>query len=75
MYTCDMEEYLTRRDDYLDERELLVITREILVTQKENEVLNKHVLVMKRELECNQLEEHLSHMFTVLLRILKQNKK
>ena len=70
-----MEEYLNIRDDNLDDRELLLISREILLAQKENEVLNNYKRLLNRELECCQLEECLLRVFTVLFRILKQEKK
>ena len=71
----EMEEYLNIRDDNLDDRELLLISREILLAQKENEVLNNYKRLLNRELECCQLEECLLRVFTVLFRILKQEKK
>ena len=70
----EMEEYLNIRDDNLDDRELLLISREILLAQKENEVLNNYKRLLNRELECCQLEECLLRVFTVLFRILKQEK-
>ena len=70
-----MEEYLNSRDDNLDDRELLIISREILLAQKENELLNNCMRLLNRELEYCQLEERLLRVFTVMFRILKQERK